>query len=120
MVQLHLVLFALFFHATDLVTGIVYACKRHEVCSSKLRNGLFKKCGFLFCYLIAYAIDSYGYLIGFNVGVNLLKGVVSFAVLTELVSIIENICKINPDLKTKKLLQIFNVAHEEEGEKNDL
>jgi len=121
MVQLHIVLFALFFHALDLVTGILYACKRKEVCSSKLRNGLFKKCGFLICYLMAYVIDTYGYLIGFDIGINTLRGIVAFAVATEVVSILENCCKLNPKLKAKKVMQIFNISHDNEGEdKNDI
>lgn len=116
MVQLYLVLFALFFHATDIVTGVVYAVKRHKLCSSKIRDGLFKKTGFLFCYLVAYVIDNFGYLIGFNVGVNLLKSMVALAVFAEIVSIAENISKINPNIKKTKLLQLFKVSHEQEGD----
>ena len=51
MEQFYPVIVALVFNGLDLVTGIITAVKNHEIQSSKLRDGLFKKVGFLLCYL---------------------------------------------------------------------
>ena len=113
MVSLHQVLIALIFNATDLATGIIYAFKEHNLKSSKLRDGLFKKSGFLVCYFLAYMIDTYGNSIGFNVGVKVLNGVVLYTVLTELTSIFENVHRINPDLLPEKLVDLFHIPNNE-------
>lgn len=115
MYQLYQILFALAFNVIDLLTGITYAAKKKKLTSSKLRDGLFKKVGFVACYFLGFLIDAYGYLIGFNIGVKVLNGILLYSVLTEIVSIAENICKINPKLKTNKLLSLLNVNNEPDG-----
>lgn len=102
------IIIALIFNALDLLTGIVASVKNKEVKSSKLRDGLFKKVGFMFCYFIGWLVDTQGYRVGFNI-TNVLPIILLYACTTELVSIIENICKINPDILPEKLLEIFNL-----------
>lgn len=102
------IVIALIFNALDLLTGIVASVKNKEVKSSKLRDGLFKKVGFMFCYFIGWLVDTQGYRVGFNI-TNVLPIILLYACTTELVSIIENICKINPDILPEKLLEIFNL-----------
>lgn len=102
------IVIALIFNALDLLTGIVASIKNKEVKSSKLRDGLFKKVGFMFCYFIGWLVDTQGYRVGFNI-TNVLPIILLYACTTELVSIIENICKINPDILPEKLLEIFNL-----------
>lgn len=104
---------ALIFNAIDLVTGIISAIKNKEVKSQKLRDGLFKKVGFIFCYFVAWLIDSQGYKVGFNIGTQVLPIIILYACTTELTSIIENICKINPDLLPEKLMKLFNIKKED-------
>lgn len=100
---------ALLFNLTDLITGIVSAIKNKDVKSSKLRDGIFKKIGFLICYFLAFLIDYYGESVGFNLGFDVLPVLVAYACTTESVSIIENIHKINSDLLPEKLLKIFAI-----------
>lgn len=114
MSALHQILAALFFNGMDLITGIVGGLKEHKVCSAKLRDGLFKKVGFVFCYLLGWFIDSYGSLIGFSLPVSVLPVVVTYAVTTEIVSIIENIHRINPEILPEKLKSIFKLGGEED------
>ena len=55
-----IILISLVFNGLDLITGIVGALKNGEqIKSSKLRDGLFKKVGFVFCYLLGEAIGKY-------------------------------------------------------------
>ena len=110
---MHGIAVALMFNATDLVTGIISAIKEHDLQSSKLRDGIFKKVGFLICYFLALMIDMYGSEVGFALNVELLPVVLGFVCLTETVSIIENLAKIT-DIVPDKLLSLFHISKEGE------
>lgn len=101
---------ALLYNALDLVTGVVVAVKNKNVQSAKLRDGLFKKVGFIICYFMAWVIDNYSIEIGFSIGVSILPIMVAYTVLTEMVSIIENVSKLNSNLLPDKLLEIFQLT----------
>lgn len=109
---MHSIGVALLFNLTDLVTGLIAAVKAKELQSSKLRDGIFKKIGFLICYFLALMIDTYGSEVGFVLEVKLLPIVLAFVCLTEVVSIIENISKIT-DILPEKLLSIFHISKED-------
>ena len=110
---MHGIAVALVFNATDLVTGIISALKEHNLQSSKLRDGIFKKIGFLICYFLALMIDLYGSEIGFHLNVELLPVVLGFVCLTETISVIENLAKIT-DIVPEKLLSLFHISKEGE------
>ena len=110
---MHGIAVALVFNATDLVTGIISALKEHNLQSSKLRDGIFKKIGFLICYFLALMIDLYGSEVGFHLNVELLPVVLCFVCLTETISVIENLAKIT-DIVPEKLLSLFHISKEGE------
>ncbi len=114
---------ALGFNALDMLTGLTSAIKNKNVVSGKMRDGLFKKLAFVLCYALAWAIDSYGSYIGFNISVKILPIIVLYVCATELVSILENIDKINPKLGISKLRQLFHVdelpVNNEDEQKED-
>ena len=110
MQTLYPIIVALVFNATDLITGVISAVKEKSIKSSKLRDGLFKKVGFIICYFVAWMVDTKGAYIGFNLGANVLPIIILYVCTTELVSIIENICKINSDLLPEKLLDFFQLT----------
>lgn len=103
---------ALLFNLLDLVSGIIYAAKGKCIMSTKLRNGLFKKSGFLLVYIMTYLIYLFGRHYMFPLSREILPTVVSYVVLTEMVSIIENIHKINPDIMPDKLMSLFNISED--------
>lgn len=105
---------ALVFNAVDIVTGIISALRNKDIESNKLRDGLFKKVGFILCYFVAWLVDTQGDVIGFHLDVSILPVIIIYVCTTELVSILENICKINPDLLPDKLMQIFHLTNKEE------
>lgn len=107
---------ALIFNGIDLITGIISAIKNKGIKSAKLRDGLFKKVGFLFCYFVSWLVDTYGEYIGFQFGVSILPIIILYVCTTELVSIIENICKINPDLLPDKLMELFHISDIRKGD----
>lgn len=104
---------ALIFNALDLISGIITAVKNKEIQSSKLRDGLFKKVGFILCYFVAWLVDTQGKRIGFQFGISILPIIILYVCTTELVSILENICKINPDILPEKLMEMFHVNKKE-------
>lgn len=110
MEQLYPVFIALVFNGLDLITGITSAVKNKDLKSSKLRDGLFKKVGFILCYFVAWLVDTQGVRIGFHFGVPILPIIVLYVCTTELVSILENICKINEDILPEKLMELFNIS----------
>ena len=115
METLYPVIVALVFNALDLISGLITAVKNKDIQSSKLRDGLFKKAGFLLCYFVAWLVDTNGETIGFSFGVDVLPIIVLYVCTTELVSIIENICKINPDLLPEKLKEFFHISGGEDN-----
>ena len=108
--QLAPIIVALVFHVLDLITGLIGAYRNKDIQSAKMRDGLFKKVGYIFCYILAFLIDNYGSEIGLQIGVSILPIIVLYAVTTEIVSIIENISKINPDLVPDTLKKLFHVS----------
>ena len=108
---MHGIAVALIFNLTDLATGIISALKEHNLQSSKLRDGIFKKVGFLICYFLALMIDLYGSEVGFHLEVKLLPIVLGFVCLTETVSVIENLSIIT-DIVPDKLLSLFHINKE--------
>lgn len=106
------IVIALVFNATDIVSGFVAALRNKELDSSKLRDGLFKKVGFLVCYFLGWLLDTQGNTIGFQFSVAILPVIILYVCTTELVSIIENVCKINSDLLPEKLMELFHINKE--------
>lgn len=100
---------ALSLNLFDLISGFVGAIKNKDIKSSKLRDGMFKKVGFIFCYVLAYILDTEGNAIGFSVGVKLLPIIITYVCVTEVVSILENISKINSDLLPETLKDLFRI-----------
>ena len=111
MEQFYTIIIALVFNALDLTTGIITAVKNKDIQSAKLRDGLFKKVGFLLCYFVAWLVDTQGARIGFQFGVSILPIIILYVCTTELVSILENICKINQDILPEKLMELFHISN---------
>lgn len=111
MEQFYPIIIALVFNALDLITGIITAVKNKDIQSSKLRDGLFKKVGFILCYFVAWLIDTDGSLIGFQLNAPILPIIILYVCTTELVSILENICKINSDILPEKLMELFHISN---------
>lgn len=105
---IHSIVVAVSFHLLDMVTGLIGAVKHGELKSSKMRDGMFKKVGFIACYVLAYLIDTYGVIIGVSFSVQVLPIIITYAVTTEIVSVFENINKINSDILPETLKKLFH------------
>lgn len=108
------------FMMADVFTGILKAVKNKELSSTRAREGIYKKASFIlfiaFGYLADYAMDYVD--LGFNFPAA--TTICTLIILTEAISVLENLGQINPDLV--KLVAPFLSAlnsKKEEGERND-
>lgn len=105
---------ALAFMVIDVFTGVLKAVKNKELNSTKAREGIYKKASFIlfiaFGYLADYAMD---YV---NMDLPAAATICTLIIVTEAISVLENLGKINPDLV--KLVAPFLSAlnKKEEGE----
>lgn len=113
------IIIAIIFHALDMLTGIIAALRAKDLQSAKMRDGLFKKLGFILCYVLAFLVDTQGEQIGMEIGVKILPVVILYAITTEIVSVIENICRINPDMVPDTIKTMFRITANKQEEKQD-
>ena len=92
------IIIALAWIVLDVVCGTIRAAKTHQLDSSKMRDGLFHKIGYILCMGMGVGIDyTMEYMnIGFDIPV--LEGICVMVVLTEIISVAENIMILNPEL----------------------
>ena len=96
----------------DIVCGTVAAMRNRELCSSIAREGMYNKIGeamFLLIGIIANEILAMPPFDGLGISPDIAYLVAAYIAWMELVSILENICKINPELPFAKILMMFNV-----------
>ena len=103
---------ALFFVATDYLTGIIKAIMQGSLSSQKMREGLGHKFAYLILVTVAYAIDTVSAHVSLGLPVNVFIATVGGVCLIELTSILENLCEINPELKNKPFMRIFNTNND--------
>lgn len=82
----------------DLITGIIKSLKNKDFSSTKMRDGLFHKCGSILCVMFGYFVDYAQGIIDLGVTVPVCSAICAYICLMEVGSIIENICDINPDI----------------------
>ena len=95
----------------DIFSGFTAALKNRELSSTKMREGLFHKCSLVMCLVLAWCIEMFVMHVpdlGFNVPLVIPACILIFAM--EVVSILENIVKINPDLENEEIVKLFTNA----------
>lgn len=97
----------------DLISGFVKAVYNNEVSSTKLREGLYHKLGFIGALIMGYGcqwIVKLGFMPEcFNI---VFAGVAVFICWLEAVSITENLCAVSPELANSPLAQFLQNSNE--------
>ena len=91
----------------DIVTGFAQACANHTISSVKMREGLWHKSAYAFTIVLAMLCE-YGALhldLGFTAPIT--TPICGFICLTELVSVTENLGRLNPDILGNGILEFF-------------
>lgn len=111
--------------ALDVLSGFIAACARSEVSSSKMRIGIYHKVLELVLMLATLVIEAATTAyIDLPVEIPSFELVAGYIVVMELMSILENVGKGNPDLAGSKLFGLFKndkdaVASEKEDAQDD-
>lgn len=100
----------------DIVSGIVNAIKQKNLSSRIMREGLFHKCGSVLCLVFGALVDYAQNFIDIGISFPVANIFCAYIITMELASIIENICKINPEIAPEKLQQYFEKL--KSGDKN--
>lgn len=103
------------FILADIVTGILQAVYHGDLNSTKLRQGLFHKLSEILAIIMSVGLEYACKYIDFGVDIPLLKVVAIYICMMELVSVIENLCELNPNL-AKLFKPYLEKLRNEEGE----
>jgi phage-related holin len=91
-------LFTLLFVVADFATGLCKAAAQGDVQSSKLRQGLWHKCGYFAVIILACLIEGMQAYSGVFVDFPTVGVVCGYICLTEAASIYENACVLSPEI----------------------
>ena len=103
----------------DVVSGLAAAIKNKELSSSVMHEGLYNKLGEVLLLVVAMFVGSILDIPPFTqLGIppEVMYLVALYITLMELVSILENICKLNPGLPIAKILAIFDIEVDGSGD----
>lgn len=91
----------------DMLTGLCKAFKEKDYTSSVMREGLYHKFGSILCIVLAVLVDYAQGIVDLGVTIPVALSVCGYIILMEVGSIIENVCKINPQIMPDKLKAYF-------------
>lgn len=94
--------------ALDMISGFAGACKNNDIRSDKMREGLWHKAGFCGIVVLAWAYEFGAQWLNFeayqsDLGIAMpaipaVTAVCCFIAATEVISILENLCELNPKI----------------------
>lgn len=91
----------------DVVVGFAGAVRNKDVQSAKLRDGLWHKAGFVGLIALAYVIQYTTLYADLGFEIPTVMAVCVYVIVTEIVSVFENLCVLNPELVNSPLGAIF-------------
>lgn len=94
----------------DLISGLLKAFATKTVSTTVMRQGLYHKSAILLVVLLAIGCEYATAFIdlGFTFGGKLVVGVTTIICLMEVMSILENLADINPDIRASKIMSFFS------------
>lgn len=102
--------FCLAFIVADYLSGVIKAVKNKELDSTKMRIGLWHKAGFIGAMALGYGCQlavNYNLLpTSFNA---VFGGVCVYVLITEAISIFENLCALSPELSDSPLAALMKL-----------
>lgn len=110
--QFDLVVIAVVAMVLDIITGFASAVKNKDLSSSKMREGLWHKAGFCGLLILAYLVQFA--MVHMELGLNFpaVDAVCIWIVVTEIVSIVENLCVINPSILNSPVGTMFRLSED--------
>lgn len=99
-VECSIVILVVAFICLDIITGLLKAVYEKNLESECIRKGLIHKIGEILAVAVAFLIEySQTVILSINFDIPIVKGVCIYIILMEILSVLENICVINPQLR---------------------
>ncbi len=112
--QLWAIIIAFVMMMLDIASGFIGACIRHDIQSSKMRDGLGHKMLLVIIIAASYVLNvGFGYVTSTNINIPSVETVCVLIVVMEISSIIENIGAAWPEFSSTRLYQYFENAMKE-------
>ena len=115
----HLFVIVAGFIALDVISGFGQACVNKTVDSSIMRRGLWHKSAYVLAIMLAVLCEYSAVYIDLGFTLPIVAPVCGFICVTELVSILENLGKLNPEIANSKLLDFFSQSRKRRDGDND-
>ena len=106
---------ALVLMGMDILLGLAGAVKDHSVQSSRMRDGLWHKCGSIGLIVLAYVLEVAVDHVDLGVVFPGVLVVCAYIILMEVVSCLENLVVLNPKLKHNPVMQVFATKEADES-----
>lgn len=103
----------------DYITGVVNAIMHGELSSKTMREGLGHKFTYLAVICVALIVEYGSDYINLGIELPVFIPVCVGICLIEITSTIENCVKINPELSSSNILNIFNIDKKENNDEED-
>lgn len=99
MTNLHIIAVTCLFMVLDIITGFIKAWKDNDVQSKALRAGLFHKASFILVIVLAQAVElAADEIPQLQLDMPLVGAVCAYVILTEVISVLENLKAMNPQI----------------------
>lgn len=106
---------ALIFVAFDTISGLIKAFATNTFSSTKVKTGIFHKAALILIMVMSVVIDILsGFIPSMPFTVPLTQGCCLLIIGMECMSVLENVCAINPALKDSSLIKRLLPTNEEE------
>lgn len=103
----------------DFISGTVVAVIQHKWKSRIMREGLLHKCSLLLCVVLGVVLDMGQHYLELGISIPAYQCISAYITLMEAGSVIENVCKANPQLAPKKLRAVLGLSTNDDKEDNN-
>lgn len=111
-IQLDLVVITICAMILDFITGFASAVKNADISSSKMRDGLWHKAGLCGLLILTYMVQFAMAHMELGFDFPAVDAICIWIIATEVVSIIENLCIINPQILDSPVGQLFRLSED--------
>lgn len=94
----------------DFLSGTVAALIAHDWCTKVMREGLLHKCSLILCLVLGVVLNFAQRYMDLGITIPVYQSISVYIALMEAGSVIENVCKANPNMVPEKLRAVLGVA----------
>lgn len=111
------IIFAIVFSlmALDFLSGTIAAIGQHDWKSRIMREGLLHKCSLLLCVALGVVLNVGQRYLDMGIQIPVYQCISGYIGLMEAGSVVENVCKANPELAPEKLKAVLGLGKKEDG-----